>query len=138
MNNIKVRLTKRCGVNVFLTEEQKALCRTQKNGAKYSDRGALKCAKNCAAYRKRECPVLKAFDKLACYEDLEAEGKVAEVKRGKWFIDDFPKQNKKFLICSECRAVIDCNVNFIDENEYDFCPYCGAKMDLNGGADNAV
>lgn len=59
-----------------------------------------------------------------------------EVKRGKWFIDDFPKQNKKFLICSECRAVIDCNVNFIDENEYDFCPYCGAKMDLNGGAVN--
>lgn len=58
-----------------------------------------------------------------------------EVKHGEWLVDDFKRQNKKFLICSECRAVIDCNVNYIDENEYDFCPYCGADMrkdDSNG------
>lgn len=56
----------------------------------------------------------------------------AEVKHGEWLVDDFKKQNKKFLTCSECRAVIDCNVNYIDENEFDFCPYCGAKMDGTG------
>ena len=129
MNNIKVRLTKRCGVNVFLTEEQKALCETQKNGAKYLDRGALKCAKNCATYRKRECPVLKAFDKLACYEDLEAEGKLAEVKRGEWIaVPSSDMSTGKAYKCSEC-----------DKMRYGcrlppYCQECGAKMDLNGGA----
>lgn len=56
-------------------------------------------------------------------EEVEVEG-----LSGEWFIDEFPNQNKKFLICSECRAVIDCNVCQIDENEFDFCPYCGADM----------
>ena len=60
---------------------------------------------------------------------------VVEVKRGEWFVDDFPKQGKKFIICSECRSVIDCNVTYIDENEYDYCPYCGADMKKEG-ADN--
>ena len=58
-----------------------------------------------------------------------------EVKHGEWFVDDFPKQGKKFIICSECRSVIDCNVTYIDENEYDYCPYCGADMKKEG-ADN--
>lgn len=58
-----------------------------------------------------------------------------EAKRGEWFVDDFPKQGKKFIICSECRSVIDCNVTYVDENEYDFCPYCGADM-RKEGADN--
>ena len=58
-----------------------------------------------------------------------------EVKHGEWFVDDFKRQNKKFLTCSECRAVIDCNVTYVDENEYDFCPYCGVDM-RKEGADN--
>ena len=58
-----------------------------------------------------------------------------EVKHGEWYVDDFPKQGKKFIVCSECRSVIDCNVTYVDENEYDFCPYCGADM-RKEGADN--
>ena len=58
-----------------------------------------------------------------------------EVRRGEWYVDDFPKQGKKFIICSECRSVIDCNATYVDENEYDFCPYCGADM-RKEGADN--
>ena len=46
--------------------------------------------------------------------------------RGEWIVSDF--KNKNFLICSICKSVIDCNENYIDENEYDFCPYCGAYM----------
>ncbi len=58
-----------------------------------------------------------------------------EVKRGEWFVDEFPKQGKKFIICSECRSVIDCNVTYVDENEYNYCPYCGADM-RKEGSDN--
>lgn len=54
---------------------------------------------------------------------------VAEVKHGEWKVEEYPKQNKKYLICGNCTAVIDCNEIRIDENEFDFCPYCGAKMD---------
>ena len=58
---------------------------------------------------------------------LKTENDNLKVDRsGEWVFSDF--KNKKFLICSICNAVIDCNENHIDENEYDFCPYCGANM----------
>ncbi len=125
---IKVRLTTRKGNCVFLTDEQKDFCQTQTHTSKYG-RGELKCANNCAAYRKRECPVLKVFDKLACYEDLEAEGKLAEVKRGEWIaVPSSDMSTCKAYKCSEC-----------DKMRYGcrlppYCQECGAKMDLNGGA----
>lgn len=50
-------------------------------------------------------------------------------KHAHWIIEEFEKTEKKFISCSECRSTIDCDITFIDENEYDYCPYCGAKMD---------
>jgi hypothetical protein len=64
--------------------------------------------------------------------DFKNKADFVEVKRGEWFVDEFPKQGKKFIICSECRSVIDCNVTYVDENEYDYCPYCGADMRKEG------
>lgn len=60
---------------------------------------------------------------------------ITKADHGEWYVDEFPKQGKKFIICSECRSVIDCSANYIDENEYDFCPYCGVDM-RKEGADN--
>ncbi len=53
---------------------------------------------------------------------------VKEVKRGHWKVNEYPKQGKKFITCPACDSVIDCNYTKIDENEFDFCPYCGADM----------
>lgn len=72
-------------------------------------------------------------DILAVIENAPAED-VEKVIHGEWLIDEIKKQNRKFFICSKCGAGIDSAVCQIDENEFDFCPYCNAKMDLKGGA----
>ncbi len=54
---------------------------------------------------------------------------VVEVVHAEWKVDSFPEHNKKFITCSHCDSVIDCSKGYIDENEYDYCPYCSAKMD---------
>lgn len=55
---------------------------------------------------------------------------VAEVRHGEWIIET--PNNRKFITCSACRSVIDCLYTNIDENEFDYCPYCDAKMDGKG------
>ena len=37
-------------------------------------------------------------------------------------------KDKKFIICPYCDVVIDCTENYIDENEYDYCPRCGRRV----------
>lgn len=54
---------------------------------------------------------------------------VVEVKHAYWQINELKHTKAKFITCSICDSVIDCNYTSIDENEFDFCPYCGAKMD---------
>ena len=44
----------------------------------------------------------------------------------KWIIEKYT--NRKFITCSACKSVIDCSYTHIDENEFCYCPYCGAKM----------
>ena len=61
------------------------------------------------------------------YAVLKTENDNLKVdRRGEWIVSGF--KNKKFLICSICKAVIDCKEIYVNENEYDFCPYCGAYM----------
>ena len=52
---------------------------------------------------------------------------VEEVKHGEWKVEFH--NGKKFITCSACGSVIDCYATYIDENEYNGCPYCRAKMD---------
>lgn len=51
-----------------------------------------------------------------------------EVSIGSWKVDEFNQGKRKFITCTACNSVIDCNAGYVDENEYDFCPYCGADM----------
>ena len=46
---------------------------------------------------------------------------------GKWVIHN-TKSGKKFISCPACNSVLDCDYQHIDENEFDYCPYCGEKM----------
>lgn len=60
------------------------------------------------------------------YEDFMSGN---DVKRGCWELECFECTDKKFLTCSNCNAAIDITDTPIDKNEFDYCPYCGAKMD---------
>ena len=54
---------------------------------------------------------------------------VVEVKHGEWISKTFKVTGRKFITCSVCNSPIDSTYTHIDENEFDYCPYCGAKMD---------
>lgn len=54
---------------------------------------------------------------------------VVEVKHGEWISKIFKVTGRKFITCSVCNSPIDSTYTHIDENEFDYCPYCGAKMD---------
>ena len=50
-----------------------------------------------------------------------------EFKHGSWLVNIY--NNKKFITCTACNSVIDCSYINVDENEFDYCPYCGDKLD---------
>ena len=50
-----------------------------------------------------------------------------ERKRGKWVEDD-DGWNGMIWRCSECDALFTLNDGTPEENEYYFCPHCGADM----------
>lgn len=60
-------------------------------------------------------------------DDFLPVANVEEVKHGEWKVEFH--NGKKFITCSACGSVIDCYATYIDENEYDGCPYCRAIMD---------
>lgn len=53
---------------------------------------------------------------------------VQEVRHGKWIYDcsDIGWANYKCSSCGECFVL---EAGTPQENEYNFCPHCGAKMD---------
>lgn len=74
-------------------------------------------------------------DAAAAIEELEAE--VTELKRVNLEIfEDLPKRGhwinyKDEHQCSVCRNVV-CE-EWHDDEQYDYCPYCGAKMEVQHG-----
>ena len=52
---------------------------------------------------------------------------VAPIKHGKWLKTSNPRhENEQFYMCSNCDWRCSCN----DDLDYNYCPNCGAKMDL--------
>lgn len=104
------RLTKRLGDQVILKEV-----------------GITDCGKICDKRKDfdnpcDECPIDDAFRKLAHYEDLEEQGRLIEVKHGRWKIIGMrPVGTHLTHYCSICGGHGD--------NEMNYCPNCGAKMD---------
>ena len=60
-----------------------------------------------------------------CYEP-----KKAEREQGKWVEDD-DGWDGVIWRCSECNALFTLTDGTPEENEYHFCPKCGAEMDIN-------
>ena len=66
----------------------------------------------------------------AHYLDDQPTIEAEPVKHGKWIETHIIYNNYGFT-CSNCEEL--CNeYHAIDNGEYDYCPYCGAKMDLEG------
>ena len=55
------------------------------------------------------------------------EAGYSKQSEGEWLVEKF-KNGDMFINCSVCKSIIDCNYTNIDENEFDYCPYCGARM----------
>lgn len=58
-----------------------------------------------------------------CFEKVEAD--VAEVRHGEWI--DKGQEDDSYENCYECSACH--NWIFMVDEEYNYCPNCGAKMD---------
>ena len=104
-----------------------------------------------AEYIDREV-ALKLFDKVGCYlnpkclerqkkqiEDLPTAD-VAEVRHGKWLQTTEPLgyRDVDCVECSVCHDswVVDEDFDFETCEEYwNYCPNCGAKMDVKGDAE---
>ena len=77
------------------------------------------------------CKPVSACDALK-YAERAVEAGYVKQGKGEWLVEKF-YNGDKFIKCSACNSVIDCDCTNIDENEFDFCPNCGAKM--KGGAE---
>lgn len=81
----------------------------------------------CDTYSRMGVTDVPADDVTIC-ELFKPKSDYVKRERGEWKVDEFLKQNAKFLICSNCSAVIDCKTTCIDKNDFYFCPYCGSDM----------
>lgn len=87
------------------------------------DYGHNSCFGGCESCNGVMCGyAVEMVEKLAHYEDLEEQGRLIEQKHGRWKIIGMrPVGTHLTHYCSICGGHGD--------NEMDYCPHCGAKMD---------
>lgn len=78
------------------------------------------------------CAVLSAFNKMLMNEPEINVIDVESVSCGKW---ECVNEVENVYIASCCGREVICLGGTPSENEWIYCPYCGAKMD--GGNENA-
>lgn len=71
----------------------------------------------------KEIPYLKAAEVLRGFDEIPTAD-VAQVRHGRWVRDG------DFLVCLNCESEINIKNSLGVENRKDYCPNCGAKMDL--------
>ena len=77
----------------------------------------------------QEIPYLQAAKVLREVSDAPAAD-VAPVVHGRWMRDD------DFFICAKCEAEMNKKNSLGVDNFKNYCPHCGAKMDIKDGGDN--
>ena len=113
-----------------------------------AESGDFNCNKDCPMYPNYpRCLTKMDMDAADAIEELQAEVKDAfnrgynagytagigymsfkrekELKRGEWI--NYKDEHQ----CSVCRNVV-CD-EWYDDEQYDYCPYCGAKMEVQDG-----
>ena len=55
---------------------------------------------------------------------------VAPVVHGRWIEDH------DYLKCAKCGVMVKWDFTFFDIGNWNYCPNCGAKMDIEDGGDN--
>ena len=80
------------------------------------------CDRNCA-----DCDLVQNDDELhEMYTDVIAMLNEQEPKTGKWILDD---EDTNSWECSECGGLLIINDGTPHENDWNFCPYCGTKLE---------
>lgn len=78
--------------------------------------GAKSICQNCVHY-----PVCRAVDNQPCDECNQY---APPVRHGRWIEDH------DYLKCPECSVMVKWDFTFFDIGDWNYCPNCGAKMDL--------
>ena len=97
----------------------------------------LECREVCRQQEEngcKDCPIAKAFDRLAAIEDilgdeydLERLRELVEVRHGRWIFDHMTGNWAYYAHCSECGL----KKHFEDEEaeqKEKYCSFCGALM----------
>ena len=99
--------------------------------AEYIEREALMCrikeihCAECDSYHGVRCRACWVDDTLD-YIDSEPAADVAPVRHGRWI------ETGKGLLGTASYKCSDCEFPMPFYNGYNYCPNCGAKMDLEG------
>lgn len=84
----------------------------------------------CPPSKCEDCPYHNLPVEQSCNDTLCLDAlamlKEHEPKTGKWILDDDDANSWK---CSECGGLLIINDGTPHENNWYFCPYCGAKLD---------
>lgn len=97
--------------------------------AEYIKREATVKAANDWVSEACMAPVMRVsrlFDKLQKVPAAD----VAPVVHGRWIEDH------DYLKCPECGVMVKWDFTFFDIGNWNYCPNCGAKMDIEDGGDS--
>ena len=83
----------------------------------------------CSRGAPQEIPYLQAAKVLREVSDAPAAD-VAPVVQGRWIEDH------DYLKCAKCGVMVKWDFTFFDIGNWNYCPNCGAKMDIEDGGDN--
>lgn len=86
------------------------------------------CENEGKDYKHAKCKACWVGDMIGEIEEQKTTH-VSEVRRGKWIKSIyFPDKDLYFFICNSC--LYGCLHSYNNEPVWEFCPNCGAKMEL--------
>lgn len=84
-----------------------------------------------AMSRSADCECIKKrLEKEAKRVSAIPAADVAPVVHGRWIEDH------DYLKCAKCGVMVKWDFTFFDIGNWNYCPNCGAKMDIEDGGDN--
>ena len=99
--------------------------------AEYIEKDALVRMLRAKAEMGRLSEYSVCFDNVAKMIELLPAADVAEVKHGKWIGKQLDNFRKYEVTCSNCGWIgIENYDSYNDPSDFNYCPNCGAKMDL--------